>query len=1034
MPCFAVASDLRLSWAMAYATVWLAGPALGPAHTAAVPIERDFSVRVWRKEHGLLDNRVLSLLVDRVGFLWIGTRKGVSRFDGVVFRSWSRSTDPAFAREECTSIAQDAEGRIWVGTPDGLLELGAPSTREAPTQHRAEIPNSVVLSDYIHSTIGTAQGELLAGTESGLLSRSRKGVWTRPATEGLLQNGHITTLAESAGGAVWAGTATQLYRRERVGAPWTKELGGAEEDETQYVHAVAAGRNGDVRALVGSWDHQRGQLLSRTADGWIPVMERFLRNESRKLFLFADSTGGLWFPVTGPTVGRWQAGHLTEYALPGGLAGDVFLCLAEDAEGNYWAGTERNGLVCLQPRRIRTLTVADGLPAASAWVLLEAADGALWVGTDAGVVRLKDEQRISFDETTGLAGNHVRALAQGPDGRVWIGTSSGLNVWDGHRLQSREFPGQRFRHKTRALQIARDGTVWVGTAQGLYRLRNGETRGWSVTNGLPHENVCALLEHRRGRLWLGTDGGGLARLTDTGFERYDEAKGLSSQRVWALHEDADGVLWVGTDRGLNVLREDRVAVLTVAQGLPDNQVNGLVSDRLGNLWIGHDRGIYRVRQADLLAVTDGAQPRARCVTYDEDDGLLALETNGQISYPPVIRRRDGRIAFATTAGVAVFDPAALPDLTNGPIAAIEQFEAGGRVLFRATPGQDSPATVTEAVPLRVPPGQGQGVTVTFTAPAFRSAEGLRFRYRLLGLEPGWMPANRLRTASYAHLDPGDYTFEVMAENQHGYASAQPGRLRFRVEPRFGERLDTRIGLAVTLAGLLGLTVRWRLRELRRLHQLEQEATLARERTQLAKDLHDGLGANLTEITLLSGLGEGQTPLPEAVASRLERLSRSTHEALQVLRDLIWTTNPKADRLDKLVARICGSAEHALAAAGLRCRIEVPAEIPALPLGPDFRKELLLAANEAVNNAIGHAQASEVRLRFRLNDEALELAIEDDGCGFDPSLAKAGDTDASRGLGLRSLRDRLHTLGGRCEIASRPGQGTRVRFLVSLPRA
>jgi len=222
-------------------------------------------------------------------------------------------------------------------------------------------------------------------------------------------------------------------------------------------------------------------------------------------------------------------------------------------------------------------------------------------------------------------------------------------------------------------------------------------------------------------------------------------------------------------------------------------------------------------------------------------------------------------------------------------------------------------------------------------------------------------------------------------------------------------------------------------ELRRIADLEQQAALSRERARLAKDLHDGLGANLTEITLLSGLGDTAQLPAEALAARFDRLTRSTYDALHSLRNVIWVTNPKADSLGMLASRLCESAERTLNAAKVRCRLNFPAELPAKAVRPELRRDVLFAVNEVINNIVRHARATEVRLTLAITEAGLELAIRDDGCGFDQDAVRARVEAADHGLGLRSLHERLSAHGGRCEIRSQVGQGTEVTFRVPLPK-
>jgi signal transduction histidine kinase len=317
------------------------------------------------------------------------------------------------------------------------------------------------------------------------------------------------------------------------------------------------------------------------------------------------------------------------------------------------------------------------------------------------------------------------------------------------------------------------------------------------------------------------------------------------------------------------------------------------------------------------------------------------------------------------------------------------------------------------------------VGVDYAAVAFRSPAETLYRYRLLGLSEHWVEAGGVRQATYANLPAGDYTFEVMGANRHGYWSRTPARLRFRLEPWWYERPGYQAAMMLGGLALAGGAVASRLNMLRRRREDERRVALEQERSRLAKDLHDSLGASLTEMALLSRMGQAEALSAEMLTMRLDRLSERTQEAVRSLRDLIWMTNPKADSLEKMVVRICDMAERLLSAAGIRCRFDLPAELPERVVGPAIRRGMLLACSEAVNNAVRHAQAAEVWVRIAARGDQLEVRVEDDGCGFDPAVVGRTEGRGDRGLGLESLRQRMSAVGGACCVESTVGRGTRV---------
>lgn len=774
---------------------------------------------------------MLSLLVDRAGFLWIGTRAGVARFDGQQFRVWSRSTEPAFVDDTCQALAEDLPGNVWVGTRSGLVRLGTNTTRFSLQAEGATVAAHLRnVPIVVTSLLATRQGELLAGTLSGLYTLTTPGEWRPGAGLGPAPYAEVLCLAESREGSVWAGTTAQLYRRRPNQAAWEPQLDGAAADHC--VFALAIGSDDTPYVIHGPYNPGADRrLIRRGPKGWEAVLDQPVGPWARPLFLFLDADGALWFPPLGAALGRWRNGQVSAVGLESVQTAAAASVVVQDRDGPLWVGLAQGGLVSLQPRRIHHLTQGDGLPHDNVWCLLEPRDGSLWVGTDGGVVRLTAGSSLLFDQQRGLSRNQVRALAEDREGRVWIGTVAGLDVWDGQRLEPVRFGSEWFQTKIRCLQTSRDGALWVGTARGLHRIHEGTTNSWLLQGDEPRNDVRALLEDRQGNIWVGTDGGGLARVDGHGLQSFGPPDGLCSTRVWALCEDPDGTLWIGTDRGLASLREGRFGAVTTEQGLRANAVNGLVDDLHGHLWVGHDAGIYRVRRAELLEAIAGGRVAVQCVPYDEEDGLLSLETNGQKSYPPVIRLRDGRIAFATTAGVALFDPARLPDLTNGPVVQIEGLRVGGRPLLAGGPGARRAAL--ERRRLTAHASFGRHVEIEFAAAVYRRREAVRYEYRLVGFDPVWHRAGERPIVSYPHLDPGDYTFEVRAFNAHGYSSAVPARLAFRLEPRLIERASVRIALALVAAGAVAGLVRWRLREMRRVHRLEYEAGLERERRRLA---------------------------------------------------------------------------------------------------------------------------------------------------------------------------------------------------------
>lgn len=199
--------------------------------------------------------------------------------------------------------------------------------------------------------------------------------------------------------------------------------------------------------------------------------------------------------------------------------------------------------------------------------------------------------------------------------------------------------------------------------------------------------------------------------------------------------------------------------------------------------------------------------------------------------------------------------------------------------------------------------------------------------------------------------------------------------------------------------------------------------MERERGRIARDLHDDLGSGLTDIGTTSSLGQHPSVSLEEARGYFGEIGQQSNDMVMALDEIVWAVNPKNDDLGALVTYFSQFAEHLVRRTPLRCRFEIPEGLPPLPLNAEQRHSLFLAFKEALQNAVKHAAASSLRVSITVESGTLKIILEDDGRGFEPSAPKTGAD------GLRNMRERMEQLGGRCEVSTAPGKGTRVTFQV-----
>jgi len=406
-----------------------------------------------------------------------------------------------------------------------------------------------------------------------------------------------------------------------------------------------------------------------------------------------------------------------------------------------------------------------------------------------------------------------------------------------------------------------------------------------------------------------------------------------------------------------------------------------------------------------------------CRKYGKPDGLPTSEcTPG--SQPGACRSRDGKLWFPTIKGLVSVDPAQLQLNTNPPSVVIESVVIQGQEQDAHSLRAGWAQTVTV-------PADKERLEIHYTSLNLAAPERARFKYRLQGHETAWTEAGNTRIARYSKLPPGHYRFEVTACNEDGVWNESGTGLALTVAPPFWR---TWWFLAATTAGFLGTMIALvhylsTQKLQRQLATLRQQEALEKERARIARDIHDQLGASLTQVSLLGELVESDKDSPDDVTVHARQISQTARDTSRVLDEIVWTVNPSNDTLDGLITYVSQCAQEYLEVAGLRYRLEVPAQLPNAPISPEVRHNVFLAAKEAVTNVVRHARASSVWVRMTLQPAAFTLEIQDDGRG----PASMDEKAARSRNGVRNMRKRMENVGGDFSIGPAPGGGTLVRL-------
>lgn len=976
--------------------------------TVATAVDSNWSLRQWRSDDGLPNDTVTGLAQTSDGYLWVATSGSLARFDGAQFEPVKPSQIASNYHQNVRELLAARDGSLWMGSARGpVLHIKTDNTTEIFTNNL----NDLVLQGMAED----GEGGIWLTFSGAQVRRIKDGrVDSFSTSDGLPSGGYVLTLTSDRKGTLWFTRGGYVGQFRNGKFRTLTELRGMSRMQ------LAGARGGGV------WIGTDSKLFKFKEGGTVRDLGSFQvpRPGSEPTQVFEDRAGGVWIGTSdGGLFHHTSAGFQhVETSHP------QILCIAQDNERNIWVGTG-GGLDRIRPCVVRLEGAANGLPFESLDSICEATNGVLWAATQNGLlVRRTGNRWNTVSTNAGWPGREATCVAADDQGNVWIGAHNELDCFRDGQWQRWLRGDGLASSRIYVLLTTAGGDVWMAGRfpQSLQRWRNGQWKSFELP---PDANyIRALAEDAAGNIWAGTSRGSLFRIHgETVTDETTNVFGVSTS-VRGICPLPDGRVWFAcAGNGLICLyRDGHVGRVTSDQGLPDNYISQAIADNEGYLWLGSDHGIFKARLELLDRVAQGRSPHVQCLQYGRSAGLPGLQANFG-HWPTAARSRDGLLWMPMNAGLAVIDPRNDRETPKAPPVLLTRAVLDGKALADYGNIWLKRAWSPPPAPLPLPPEHSR-LEFDWTALNFNAPENVNFRYQLDGLDRGWIDGGTERLASYSRLPAGSYRFKVQARNGDGEWGGSR-TLDVFVAPFVWQTWWFRTAaLLVFTAGVVAVVFYISSRRLRqRLQLLEQQAALERERARIARDIHDDLGGSLTQIALLSGLTQRDSSNATKVGEYIQRISVTTHQVIRLLDEVVWAVNPRNDNLCDLLRYIGQFAVEFLSAAGIKCRVNLPAQIPPQPISSDARHNLFMVAKEALNNIVRHAQAGEVQLSAEISGPSFSLTIADDGKGFNDS------PDGAFADGLRNMRQRMEEMNGQCEIKSVPGQGTRVTFRVPVRR-
>ncbi len=957
--------------------------------TYAVDSRRAFSQYIhdhWNAENGFPGGQVNAFAQTPDGYLWIGTAKGLFRFDGLNFVP-AQQLDPASPSIlDVLGLTTDGEGNLWVRMKGSILRYRGGTFED-------------VMSDLAPGSFVTAMnratdgGVLLSNLMHGEILYGRKGFKSLSSSK-IFLTALVISIAQTSDGKIWIGT-----------------------------------RNAGLFYL------SNGQIVSITEGLPDRKINSLLPMENGKLWIGTDNGIALWDGTT-----------ISKNNVPQSLSHVQVSALMRDRDANVWVGTSR-GLLRLNATGVSWLQESDKQSTRQITTLLEDREGNIWIGSVQGIERLRDSPFVTYSVPEGMPSESTGPVYVDSQDRTWFGSSNGLYWMRDGKVTPVSDAGLND-DVIYSLTSGKDD-LWIGRQQGglthfIFKQDAIVADTYTQANGLAQNSVYSVYESRDGTVWAGTLSGGVSQLKDGVFTTYTTADGLASNSVVSIEEGPDDTMWFATRGGLSVLSHGRLQTYTVRDGLPSEDVISLLKDSRGTLWIGTAGGLATLTSGRIHSVSalpeslhepilglaedksgslwfatsghavkvnrdrllNGTLKEEDIREYGLADGLHGTE--GVRRNRSVVTDRHGQIWFSLNHGVSVIDPARVGDSLPA-IPHIEKVSANG-----------APITMPDPVHISGPLPR---IAFNYTGLSLAVPERIRFRYRLDGFDSGWSDSTAARQAVYTNLGPGSYRFRVISSNSDGLWNGSEAAFSFKIEPAFWQAWWFRISCVLTLALIAWILHRLRVQQVSRQMQSRLEERLE-ERERIARDLHDTLLQGFISASIQLDVANDRIPadspakpLVERVLGLMRQVSEEGRNAIRSLRSSRRESYP----LEQALSRIGGEFTN-------EKQVDFRVIVQGVPqsLHPAIWDEAYRIGREAVINAFRHSRASKIEVEVEYTFRNLRILVRDNGRGIDAQVLHTGREGH---WGLSGMRERSEQIGATFGVLSRTGTGTEVELSI-----
>lgn len=1034
---------------------------------------QNYSFKQLRIEDGLSQSTIFASLQDSKGYMWFATRSGLDRYDGYEFKVYYNDPKDSttLSDDGTNSICEDKDSNIWVGTIYGNLNRFDRNTEIFVSKNISEIikfypEQNDYFFDYplsfsrnqkatITSIIEDSKGNLWVGTWGfGLIKLDKnfnllKHFYFDENNNVELKSNRVLKVIIDEKENIWAATFGGGLSRLKLKANSANDY---------LIESVTSGKDAaslpDNKLLTLLEDSDHNIWIGSYYSGLIFIDKEEVQKPLNQIKFFShkcpkenskltqntvislaeDQKKQIWVGTFGGGLICYnrlknESKHFFNDPLNINSLGDNdVLSLSVDRSGIIWAGSHLGaGVTKIQVNNFKfnliqhspgkTNTLNDGV----VWSILKDKSDILWIGTYKGGINKYNlkTQKFSYitksDKINPLSSNHIRVIREDNYGNLWIGTyDGGLNLLNKNTGEVKVFKNDKNNaysissNQVQDIYIISDSVYLIATFGGglnkliikgnpfnqilkFQALKFNPNDSQSISDN----RVYKIYKTKDNVLWIATYGGGLNRFnfSENTFHRMPINSGTEDkfniQNLMTICEDSYGILWLGSYGGSLTSydrKSNKYKRYSFNDGFTSGVVYGILEDKNKNLWISSDNGLFRFN----LVTKDFKR-------FDIQDGVQSLEFSGGA----YLKDEEGNLYFGGINGLNFFNPDEIKTNNYVPPIVITSV----KILNEEIKGERKEFILDY---------KKNFISFEFAALDYSDPRDNQYSYMLEGLQNEWQFTDASsRFANYTNLLPGTYTFKVRGSNNDGIWNDDYVSIRIIILHPFWQTW-----WFITLAVLMIAAVLYYVSTIR----IKNLLAIEKLKSKLAADLHDNVGAGLTEISILSELASRKNnSSANNITAELKKISERSRQLVDAMSDIVWVVNPKRDSLHDLILRLKDTYSELLESYGIQLKVKNLEKIKDYKLPMDVKQSLFLIFKEAINNSIKHSNCKKIELETNARNKVIEITLSDDGKGFDDAQIYSGE-------GLKNMQNRGAMIGGKIKIKSSPDTGTIVKYI------